>query len=399
MALTDKTIKVAKCPDDKKSKKLFDANGLYILINRTGSKLWRMRYKYAGKHQEMALGKYPETSLSEARILVKEGRKLLDSGINPMIKRRKDKCEAITSKEKEFQTIALSWWDLRIEEWTEGYSKKVRGWLLKDCALITQKSIDDVRVSDISKIMITIKKAGKPKQASPILSILNRVFGFAMGKELTENNPAQNFPLKDFIGTLSPVKHRAAITEPQALKQLIHDIDNNTSGAFCTVEALKLVPRLFLRPIEVRSLKWCYVDFEANLITLPGEDMKKNRDHLVPISKQVHEWLLKLREHTGYSQFLFPNQNDSSKYISKNVLTNRLRALGYAADIVSTHGFRSTASTILNENDWDDRFIEMQLSHLIGTSSSRPYNRAMYLKQRKKMMQWWSDYLDNIILE
>ena len=153
---------------------------------------------------------------------------------------------------------------------------------------------------------------------------------------------------------------------------------------------------MFLRPVEVRALKWSYVDFDDDLIVLPADEMKKARDHLVPISKQVKEQLLLLKQHTGYSAYLFPNQKDSSKYLSKNVLTNRLRELGYPADVVSAHGFRSTASTILNENGWDENFIEIQLSHLIGTSSSRPYNRAKYLKQRRKMMQWWSDYLESL---
>lgn len=396
MPLTDKAIRAATCPNDKKQIKLFDGNGLYLLVNLTGSKLWRMRYKYSNKHQELALGKYPRTSLSEARELAKEARKLLDQGINPMAERRERKEVNRAEQERLFETLSLEWWELQKEGWSKDYANKVKNWLLVDCSVICQTPIDRVKVADIARIMISLKEAGSPKKAPPILSVLNRIFGFALGKELTETNPAQNFPLKDVIGKLPPVKHMAAVTEPKALAKLILDIDTNTSGEFCTIEALKLIPRVFLRPVEVRALKWSYIDFDDDLIVLPADEMKKARDHLVPLSKQVKEQLLLLQQHTGYSAYLFPNQKDSSKYLSKNVLTNRLRDLGYSADVVSAHGFRSTASTILNENGWDENFIEIQLSHLIGTSSSRPYNRAKYLKQRRKMMQWWSDYLDSL---
>ncbi|RCW20512.1 integrase [Vibrio parahaemolyticus] len=396
MALTDKTIRATSCPENKKSKKLFDGNGLYLLINKTGSKLWRMRYKYSNKHQELALGKYPQTTLSEARELSKDARKLLDQGINPMEQRKARKSANHVTNNKLFEVVAMNWWSTQQDDWTVEYGKKVKRWILNDCSSICEKSIDSIKVSDIAKIVLSLKESGTPKKAPPILSSLNRIFGFALGQELTETNPAQNFPLKDVIGKLPVVQHRAAITEPKALGRLISDIDNNETGEFCTVEALKLLPRVFLRPVEIRSLKWSYVCFEDELITLPASDMKKDRDHIVPLSSQVIKQLLKLKCHTGYSEYLFPNQRDASKPLSKNVLTNRLRELGYAADIVSAHGFRSTASTILNENEWDDQYIEMQLSHLIGTSSSRPYNRAKFLKQRKKMMQWWSDYLDSI---
>jgi integrase len=398
MALIDKSIKASSCPEDKKSIKLFDGNGLYLLVNNTGSKLWRMRYKYSGKHQELALGKYPLTSLSDARDKAKNARKLLDDGINPMDQRKAHKQIKKVSVEKKFITVALSWWDLQKDDWTEYYARKVKSWLLVDCVSINEVSIDCVKVVDITRIMISLKNASTPKKAPPILSTLNRIFGYAMGRELTDLNPAQNLPLKDIIGRLPDVKHRSAITEPNALAQLIIDIDLNASGEFCTVEALKLLPRVFLRPVEIRSLKWDYVDFEENIILLPAEEMKKSRDHIVPMASQVVEQLLTLKKYTGYSEYVFPNKRSADKPISKNVLTNCLRQLGYPADVVSAHGFRATASTILNENDWSSDYIEMQLSHMIGTSSSRPYNRAKFLKQRKKMMQWWADYLDSLKL-
>jgi integrase len=178
------------------------------------------------------------------------------------------------------------------------------------------------------------------------------------------------------------------------LGQLIRDIDKTDSGSYCTVEALKLIPRLFLRPKEIRCLKWEYVDFEQKLLVIPAEDMKRGREHLVPLAEQVIRQLKSVQEVTGYSPYVFPSQRSSDKPLSKNVMTNRLRDLGYSADVMSAHGFRSTASTILHEQGWHHDVIEAQLAHLTGTATSRAYNRSIHLAERKKMMQSWADQLD-----
>jgi len=151
-----------------------------------------------------------------------------------------------------------------------------------------------------------------------------------------------------------------------------------------------------LRPKEIRFLKWSYVDFEDGLIRIPAEDMKRGREHLVPIATQVLNQLQEIQKVTGYSQYVFPSERDSSKPMSKNVMTNRLRILGYPADVMSAHGFRSTASTLLHEKDWGHDVIEVQLAHLTGTATSRAYNRSLYLKERKEMMQDWANFLDDL---
>ena len=216
---------------------------------------------------------------------------------------------------------------------------------------------------------------------------------------MTRFNPAQGLPLKDILKPFSKVKHRAAIINPAELVYLINDIDHSESGSFCTVEALRLIPRVFLRPKEIRFLKWDYIDFDGKIIRIPAEDMKRDREHLVPLAKQVIEQLQTLRSVTGYSKFVFPSDQDSNKPISKNVMTNRLRALGYPADVMSAHGFRSTASTILHEQGWSHEAIEIQLAHLTGTATSRAYNRSAHLDERKKMMESWAKYLDDLKLE
>lgn len=394
MPLTVLEVKNISCPDDKSQIKKSDGNSLFLLVKRGGSKLWRLRFRYAGKYQEMALGKYPSISLSEARKLAEEARASLIHGINPMDERRKRKRAKTASKDKLFETIALKWWEQQKDSWSKDHAARIHRWLLVDSKYITQLHIDEIDAGHITELMLAIEAAGTPKKAPNILAVINRVLGYALAHRLTRNNPAQGLPLGDILKPLPKVKHRAAIVKPKELAQLIKDIDTTQSGNYCTAEALKLIPRVFLRPTEIRNLKWEYVDFDDLLIRIPAEKMKRNREHLVPMSKQVAQHLKQVKAVTGYSSFVFPNQNDSSKPMSKNVLTNRLRDLGYPADVMSAHGFRSTASTILHEKGWNHEVIEVQLAHLTGTATSRAYNRSLYLAERTKLMQEWANYLD-----
>jgi len=396
MPLTVQEVKNISCPDGKSQIKRSDGNNLFLLIKNGGSKLWRLRFRHGGKYQEMALGKYPSISLSEARKLAEEARASLIHGINPMDERRERKRAKTTSKDKLFETIALKWWEQQKDSWSKDHAARILRWLLVDSKQITQLHIDAIDAGHITELMLAIEKAGTPKKAPNILAVINRVFGYALAHRLTRNNPAQGLPLGDILKPLPKVKHRAAIVKSNELAKLIKDIDTTQSGNYCTVEALKLIPRVFLRPTEIRNLKWEYIDFDDRLIRIPAEEMKRNREHLVPMSTQVAEHLREVQAVTGYSELVFPNQRDSSKPMSKNVLTNRLRDLGYPADVMSAHGFRSTASTILHEKGWNSEIIEVQLAHLTGTATSRAYNRSLYLSERTKLMQEWADYLEKL---
>jgi integrase len=396
MALTVQEVKNISCPDDKSQIKRSDGNNLFLLVKSSGSKLWRLRFRHAGKYQEMALGKYPSTSLSEARRLAEEARASLIHGINPMDERRERKRTKETTKDKLFSTIALKWWEQQKDSWSADHASRIKRWLLVDAKSLSYLHIEEVDAGHITELMLTIEGAGTPKKAPNILAVINRVFGYALAHRLTRNNPAQGLPLGDILKPLPKVKHRAAIVKPNELAQLIQDIDTAQSGNYCVAEALKLIPRVFLRPTEIRNLKWEYIDFDDLLIRIPAEEMKRGREHLVPMSKQVAKHLKEVKAVTGYSELVFPNQRDSSKPMSKNVLTNRLRDLGYAADVMSAHGFRSTASTILHEKGWNHDVIEVQLAHLTGTATSRAYNRSIYLAERKQLMQEWANYLDEL---
>jgi len=394
LSLTAQEVKNLTCPEDQSQVKRSDGNNLFLLIKSNGSKLWRLRFRHAGKYQEMALGKYPSISLSDARKLAEGARASLINGINPMDERRERKRTKTTPKDKLFETIALKWWEQQKDSWSEDHAARIKRWLLVDSKSITNLHIEEIDAGHITELMLAIEAAGTPKKAPVMLAVISRVFGYALAHRLTRNNPAQGLPLRDILKPLPKVKHMAAIVKPNELAQLIKDIDSTQSGNYCTIEALKLIPRVFLRPTEIRNLKWEYVDFDDLLIRIPSENMKKDREHLVPMSKQVAQHLTEIKAVTGYSVLVFPNQRDSNKPMSKNVLTNRLRDLGYPADVMSAHGFRSTASTILHEKGWNHDVIEAQLAHLTGTATSRAYNRSVFLSERTKLMQEWANYLD-----
>ncbi len=394
MALTALEVKRLTCPEDKKHIKKSDGNGLYILVKSNGSKLWRMRYRFNRKHQELAFGQYPTVSLADARAFATEARLLLVQGINPAEERKAKKRASADNTNRLFNNVALEWWEKQASSWTEDHAKKVKRWIEVDLKALSKLPVDQIDQGHLTEIMLAIEADGKRRKAPVVLSIVNRIFGYALAHRLTRSNPAQGLPLGDILQPAPKVQHRAAVTKSSALGQLIRDIDKTESGSFCTVEALKLLPRLFLRPKEIRYLRWECVDFEKKLLIIPAEEMKRNREHLVPLATQVVEQLQSIQAVTGYSPYVFPNDRNSNKPLSKNVMTNRLRDLGYPADVMTAHGFRATASTLLHEQGWPSPVIETQLAHLVGTATERAYNRSLYLAERRKMMQSWADQLD-----
>jgi integrase len=393
MALTAMEVKRLVCPEGQKQFKKSDGNGLFLLVKSSGSKLWRMRYRYSGKYQELALGQYPIISLADAREMAAQARGLLVQGINPTDERR-DRKRVSKEDDRLFGVVALTWWEQQESSWSVDHAKKIKRWISVEMKPLCKLPVEAIDQGHITELMLSIEAAGHRRSAPTILSIINRIFGYALAHRYTRNNPAQGLPLSDILKPMPKVEHRAAITKTLILGQLIRDIDKTDSGSYCTVEALKLIPRLFLRPKEIRCLKWEYIDFDQKLLVIPGEEMKRGREHLVPLADQVINQLKSVQDVTGYSEYVFPSQRSSDKPLSKNVMTNRLRDLGYKADVMSAHGFRSTASTILHEQGWHHDVIETQLAHLTGTATSRAYNRSIHLAERTKMMQSWADQLD-----
>lgn len=252
----------------------------------------------------------------------------------------------------------------------------------------------DIDHGHITTIMQNIEAEGHPTSASPTLAILTRIFGRALANRKISINVAQGFPLGEVIRPIPKTKHRSAITNPKLLGELMRDIQAWDAGAYSTVKALELAPYVFLRPNEIRSIRWDYVDYDSGLIRLPAALMKKDRDHLVPMASQVAVLLHEIQAVTGYSPYVFPSSRNGFKPMSKNVLTNALRSMGYGSDVMCGHGFRGTASTMLHEQGWSSAAIETQLAHLVGSETERAYNASQHLPKRAEMMQAWSNYLD-----
>lgn len=395
MALTALEVKRLTCPEGQRLCKKSDGNGLYLIAKPTGSKLWRFRYKYAGKEQELALGRYPTIPLVEARTMAAQARAKLVQGINPSVERRELKRQE-SEPARAFKVIALAWWEQQAESWAEEHRKRVKRWIEQELKPLAKLPVDQIDQGHITEVMLAMEKAGRAKSAGNVLAVMNRIFGYALANRLTRTNPAQGFPLSDILKPLPKTKHFAAITNPTELGALIRAIDSFENGTYCTVQALRLIPRLFMRPGEIRAIRWEYIDFDDKLIRIPGDEMKKDREFLVPLAEQVIEQLQAIHEITSYSIFVFPNARNSDKPISKNVVTNCLRKMGYSGNDMTAHGFRSTASTLLHEQGWPHDAIEAQLAHLTGTATSRAYNRSIYLAERRKLMQAWADYLDSL---
>lgn len=393
MTLTALEVKKLTCPAGQDQCKKSDGNGLYLIVKSSGSKLWRLRYKFAGKHQELALGQYPTIPLVEARNMAVQARMKLVQGINPAVERRASKQQEELPVRR-FGAIALAWWDQQSSSWADNHSKRIKRWIEVDMKTIGRLQVDQIDQGHITEMMLTMEATGHARSASAVLAVVNRIFGYALANRLTRTNPSQGFPLSDILKPLPKAKHRAAITNPKELGKLIRAIDGLDSGSYCTIQALRLIPRLFLRPKEIRGLKWEYFDFDDKLLRIPSEDMKKDREHLVPLAEQVIAHLKEIQQMTGYSPYVFPSQRSSDQPMSKNVMTNRLREMGYGPDDMTAHGFRSTASTLLHEQGWAHDAIEAQLAHLTGTATSRAYNRSIHLAERTKLMQAWANYLD-----
>ncbi len=395
MSLKATEIKYLQCPDDKKEIKRSDGNGLSILVRKNGSKLWRFRYKYASKHQDMALGSYPDVSLSDARKLAVEAKSLLNKGINPIKEKKKHKQEFSENKYT-FREVAEEWLEKKFDISAPSYSKYQRI-ITNDLKTFSRTKLDDIEHTAVVDFLISLGKKGSRSKAPIVLSVLQRVRTYALHVNYTKKPPYTSFKIGEIMGPAPASTPMPAILDLPSLSILLKDIEDNPFGDFISREALKLIPHIFVRPVEMRRMRWEYVDFEQKLIVIPAKDTKRDRDFLIPMSKQVIEKLRSVRQVTGYSDFIFPNERDTNKGMSKNVLTNRLRDLGYPADVMSAHGFRSIASTTLRETVKVKKdAIELQLSHLIGSSTTRAYDRAQYLTKRKKMMQKWSDFLDDL---
>ena len=404
MKLTDTAIKAAK--PREKPYKLFDGEGLYLLINPDGSRWWRLKYRYRGKEKLLALGTYPGTGLKKARDKRGDARSLLDDGIDPNAHRKAEKAARVDRAAGSFEVVAREWHAKQSETWAAGHAERVlRRLVLYVFPRIGGEPIGSVTGPQLLDVLRRIEARGTVETAHRVKESLGAIFRYAVATHRALHDPS--VALKGALATPAN-KSYAAITEPKQVGELLRAI-RGYSGAEITRCALQLLPLVFVRPGELRAARW--EEFEFDVIPpqpgkkakypepqwrIPAARMKMREQHLVPLSTQAVAILRELHARTGPEGYLFPSVRGKSTYMSENTINAALRNLGYTKEQMTGHGFRHLASTLLHERGYKSELIERQLSHGDRNPMRAAYNFAEYLPERRKMMQEWADYLDGL---
>ncbi len=414
--LTDADIKAAKPRETPY--KLSDGAGLHLLVTEAGSRLWRLRYRrLSGAENMVGLGEYPTITLKMARKRRDDARRLIADGSDPVAERRAERHAARAAGENTFAAVA--------ERWFEAFQKKgtkhgplsnativKTQWLLNLDAYrekaeaphplqaLGARPIKAITKNDIATVLATLTRHGKIETARRMLDRLGRVFRYASGKGLVTHNPATDFrDSKDEDESIPAltVRHHPAITEPRKLGELLRAIDG-FEGQPTTEAAMKLAPLLFVRPGELRAAHWSEFNLEGKepAWRIPASRTKMRREHIVPLAPQAVSILKKLSALTGPDGLVFPSLTSRARPLSENAITAALRRMGYDGDTMTWHGFRTVASTRLRELGRDRVHIELQLGHRIGSSTEQAYDQSDLLPERRALMLFWADYLDEL---
>jgi integrase len=387
--LTDTAVRNVKLKE--KPYKLTDGKGLYLLVNQAG-KYWRMDYRFSGKRKTLALGVYPDVGLKEARERRDEARKQRGAGIDPGEARKAMKASQ-TEIASTFEVVSREWFAKYSPNWAVSHAEKIIRRLERDVfPWIGRRPLREVTAPELLTVLRRIESRGALETAHRAHQNCGQVFRYAIATGRAERDPSA-----DLRGALPPVKekHYASITDPKAISELLRAVENYR-GSFITQCALRLAPRVFVRPGELRKAEWVEFNLEAAEWRIPARRMKLGEQHIVPLSRQAVAVLRELHPLTGSGRYVFPGARTNDRPMSENTVNAALRRLGYPKDEITGHGFRSMASTILNEQGWHQDAIERQLAHAERNAVRAAYNYAGHLPERRKMMQAWADYLDGL---
>jgi integrase len=392
MPLTDISVRTSK--PKERPYKLSDGQGLHLLINPNGSRLWRLKYRVAGKEKLLSIGAYPAVSIKMAREARDKAKTLLATGEDPSDVKRASKRAAQETALHAFRVIADEYVaKLRRENRAEVTVEKVL-WLLGIAnEAFGDRPIRDITAPEILDVLRTIEARGHHETAKRLRSKIGAVFRYGVATARADNDPT--FALKGAL-TRPSVKSRPAITEKGAFGALLRAIDG-FEGQPTTGAALKLLAILAPRPGELRLARWREFNLEIAVWMIPAPRMKMRREHRVPLPRQAVTILRTLHTLTGRGEFVFPSIRTAARPISENTLNAALRRMGYTQDEVTAHGFRATFSTIANESGkWNADAIERALAHVENNNVRRAYMRAEFWEERVAMGQWWADLLDEL---
>lgn len=391
MPLRDIEVRAFKAQD--RVYKRTDERGLYLEVHPSGSKLWRLKYAHLGKDKRIALGRYPEVGLAEARRRRDDARAQLRDGIDPLAERKREKLLAVFNAANTFGDIAKEYIDKMVAEGRADTTTTKANWLLEQLAAIATRPISDLKPVDVLAALKRIEAKGKHETARRCRSFASRVFRHAVATGRGETDPTS--VLRGALIT-PKVQHHSAILDPASIGDLLRSIDTY-SGHLITGIAMQIAPHVMARPGELRQALWPEFDLEKGVWKIPPERMKMRRPHAVPLSRQVLAYLAELHALTGPTGFVFPAFHTSRRPLSVNTINQAFRRMGYAVGEVTVHGLRTTASTLLNEsNRWSADAIERSLAHADKDLVRGTYNCGFYWEERVAMHQWWSDYLDEL---
>ena len=389
--LTELGLRKAK--PSSKPKKFSDGGGLFLLLHPSGSKYWRMKYRFIGKEKLLAFGVWPEVSLTEARKKRNEAKQLIKSGKDPSAAKKNLKVSQKVAQSNTFGSVTEEWLEIKQKEWKSPYFDDVKSsieiHLLPD---LSQRPIEDITSSEILSVLKKIEEQGKLEVASRSRQKCGAIFTYANLRQLCTSNPVSN--LKGALA--SPKKKKFNSLSPKDLPQFLVKLDEY-DGAIITKLALRFVLLTLARTIEIRSANWNEFDLEDEepIWRIPEEKMKMGREHVVPLSSQALVVLKEVRRFTQGDKYVFHQVNNPNMPMSGNTMLFAMYRMGYHSR-ATVHGLRATMSTLLNEKGHNPDVIEHLLSHQDSNKVRGAYNRAEYLSERRITLQWLADYLDSL---
>jgi integrase len=392
MALTNVAIKSAK--PGAKPFKLADSEGLHLLVQPNGARYWRMNYRFLGKHKTLAFGVWPDISLADARAKRDAARRLIANGIDPGEKAKQDKIAANVAAANTFEAVANELLAKTEREGLSAVTLKKNRWLLGFVTpALGRRPIAEITAHELLSVLRSVETRGRHETAKRMRAICSQVFRYAIATARADRDVAAD--LKGAL-TVPKVTHRAAITTPLGAGALLRAIEG-FDGHPITHAALRLLPHVFVRPCELRHAEWADFDLERAVWTIPAHKTKMRRVHSIPLSAQALEIIASIETDASFSTYLFPSLRSTRRPMSENTINAALRRLGYAQDEMTGHGFRAMAATLLNEMGlWNADAIERQLAHADNNAVRRAYARGEYWDERVRMMQHWSDHLDQL---
>ncbi|EFC6451148.1 tyrosine-type recombinase/integrase [Escherichia coli] len=389
MKLNARQVDAAK--PREKAYKLADGAGLYLEVVPSGSRYWRMKYRFNGKEKRMAFGVYPAVSLAQARALRDEAKKKLAEGIDPSFAKKEEKLVRDVQLNNTFQAVALEWHGTKVSRWSEGYASDIIEAFNKDIfPYIGQQPVNEIKPLVLLNVLRRMESRGATEKAKKVRQRCSEVFRYAIVTGRAEYNPAA-----DLTSAMSghESKHYPFLTVeelPDFFKAL-----SSYTGSPLVVLAARLLILTGVRTGELRGAFWSEFDLEKAVWEIPAERMKMKRPHLVPLSTQALEIVQQLKVMSGQYPLVFPGRNDPRKTMSEASINQVFKRIGYTGKVTG-HGFRHTMSTILHEEGFNTTWIETQLAHVDKNAIRGTYNHALYLEGRREMMQWYADYIDKV---